>query len=506
MPPELIAGEAALLRARAATETARAATETARAAAETTRAAADAFATRAFATRAVAIARAEGARAATATVVDGTFALGAMMALALAVDFYVHESPQHIQRRMLRVMRACRPPPSSSAARPTQLLRALREPLCPMLLPTMVLGPTGCGKSTLLEELAQSLLSAPVPTPVTLVRLRLPASVRRAGAGAPPAAAAAALMDSAAAQVFEQIGFPARRSLIGLLAHGFVRAGAGSQADAGLSASGRRLLTALQLLFAAGAQVQAKGIAAGKSATAAAPVFLFDEVQDLIKDERLRLAGGDIVFDTLGTLLVAYGVDRKAVRCVVAGSSAGLDFAFSASSPARGNRWRYCELGDPAPADVEAALRARGYSAGEAHAMTELCGSRLRLLEAPLTEGAARVGAADFLHATMASGCAAFASVFAALDGADGARLARVLDTLLELDRVASGASAAPAAGAVRPPTREALPAAALRAAGFSSILYVDRLRELAFQSRLHARAWPLMREAYSAPRPLPER
>jgi hypothetical protein len=32
------------------------------------------------------------------------------LAAGLALDFYLHESPTHIRRRMLRTLRSCRPP------------------------------------------------------------------------------------------------------------------------------------------------------------------------------------------------------------------------------------------------------------------------------------------------------------------------------------------------------------------------------------------------------------
>jgi hypothetical protein len=221
----------------------------ARAAAETTRAAADAA---------------------------GAYALAAATALPLvvcallAVDFYVHESPAHIQRRMLAALRARRAPPGLGVARAASALhplRAAQPPLRPSFQPTMLLGPTGCGKSTALAELARSLATAPARAAVVLVRLRLPLGARAegaAGASASPAAAAA-LMDAAAAQVFAQIGFPLRRSLVStVLARGLTLRGEAQQAEVGLSASGRRLVTALELLFAAAAQAQAERVAAGE--------------------------------------------------------------------------------------------------------------------------------------------------------------------------------------------------------------------------------------------------
>jgi hypothetical protein len=55
---------------------------------------------------------------------------------------------------------------------------------------------------------------------------------------------------------------------------------------------------------------------------------------------------------------------RSASQC----SSAELNDAFAESTPANESRWLYYDLGDPSPADLTAALAARGYSAAEAAA------------------------------------------------------------------------------------------------------------------------------------------
>ena len=405
-------------------------------------------------------------------------------AVVLAVDFYTHESPAHIKRRMLRALRACRLPPTVPPMRAAVVPRA-QSPLSLGFLPRLLLGPTGCGKSTLLGEVARASVAARVPT--VLVRMRLP-SRRESGSSALGALLGPAdLMDAAAAQVFSQIGFPPRRSLLGgLLSRGIVWRGERTQAELAGPESRGRLMLALTLLFEVCGQLARERVASGMAPLDAAPVLLFDEVQDLIKDARLQRAGGRLVFDLLGTLLVSYGVDQQVVRAVVAGSSAELYFAFEESTPARGARWSYYELEDPDAAGVEGALRARGYSAEEAARMLALCGSRLRLLEGPLARGALELSAADFLRDSESNGRADFAGVFARLDSApgDARRLAALLDAL------AAGAGAQ---------EQRALPAA-LRDIDIAPILYINRERELRFQSQLHRRAWAQVRAKYAAP------
>jgi hypothetical protein len=303
-------------------------------------------------------------------------------------------------------------------------------------------------------------------------------------------------MDSAAAQFYAQIGYPSRLSLLTTsLRRGFSLGSGSSDARLDLAAaavpeSGIRLVAALEMLFSVCEQLRDERMRAGIAAFDAAPVLLFDEAQDLLKDARLKAAGGELVFQALGTLLVAYGVDRQAVRTIVAGSSAELNFAFSASTPARGNRWSFYTLGDPSPGAVTCALKERGYSGAEAAAMLELCGTRLRLLHMPLVRGAAAVSASTFLAETAEAGRAAFAAFFFPLDAESARQLAGILEAVAAADRGGSGGIATPR------PTKGALPAT-LQNADLATVLYVDSSYTLVFQSQLHARTWANVRGQY---------
>ena len=473
------AAEVAVLRARAAAEAARAeadvAAKRALAAATTMRAEADAAAKRALLVeRAAEAAGGDIARRLRAARALGVAAVIFAPLAWLARDYYVHESRTYIRRRMLQTLRECRLPPSVDAQRPP-LLPAAQQPLTLGLLPTMLLGPTGCGKSTLLADLARTAVAPSAPAPTVFVRLRVPVSEGAAG----PVGEGATLLDSAAAQFYEQIGYPRRRSFLGsVLSRGATVMGELTQVE--LAPESTRLIDALGLLFSVCEELRFERVAAGISALDAAPVLLFDEVQDLIKDVRLKNAGGSLVFQTLATLIVAYGVDRGVVRVVAAGSSAELFFAFQATT-AKGNRWSVITLADPAHDTVEGALEARGYSRDEARKMIALCGTRMRLLREPLEKGPAACSAAVFVESVAASGCAAIESVFARLDAESAARLARALDS------VAAADAAGDARGAR--PTKEALPRC-MHDADVSSALYVTPDRRLFFQSRAVARAW----------------
>lgn len=398
---------------------------------------------------------------------------------------------------MLRVLRACHLPPSVPAARPSTL-PVPQAPLFLSTLPTMLCGPTGSGKSSLFASLARAAVATPVPAPVVLVRLRRPSHE-----GFPLSAfTAKAALDSAAAQVFEQISYPRRRSFLGaLLSRGFTPQH--TQAELAAPASGPRVIDALTMLFGVCDDLHKERVAAGLSTSDAAPVLLFDGVETFIKDVHVARAGGIDVFSILGALIVAYGVDRQLVKTAVTGSSGELVFAFHAHTPARGNRWTYYDLCDPSSEAATAALRARGYAAREAHDMVALCGTRASLLQAPLKQGAKALSAADFLERATAAGSEAFAHVFRVLDQRSAAELARMLDAVAACDDDASATGDTDAvADLLLRPTMEALPAAVQRV-GFATILYVDRSSRLFFQSQLHARVWARMRGfgAASAPR-----
>ena len=409
------------------------------------------------------------------------------LAAGLALDIYLHESPTHIKRHMLRTLRSSRPPASLSPA-PALVLPVPRRPLPLDFLPRLLLGPSGCGKTTLLGITATAL---PAPAPVVLVRLRLPAALpSKGGADAPPKEAGA-LLDATARQIFSQIGFPLRRSLIGgVFSHCITRWGLST------AETSDRLVLALQLLFEA---CEALKLERQKTMAPldAAPVLLFDGVQDLIKDDRLARAGGKMVLSLLGTLLVSYCVDRRAVRAVVAASSAELCFAFEERSPLRGARWDCYTLPDPEVRATAAALVARGYSEGEARGIVDLCGTRPRLLGGPLACGAAVLSFDEFSRSAAATGSAVFASAFHGLCHADAAALSKVLDSIEACEAAAEGAGGR-SAGPARPVM--GMLTGGLQHFDVSPFLFIDRNRELSFQSLLHRRTWARLRSKYVAP------
>jgi hypothetical protein len=151
------------------------------------------------------------------------------------------------------------------------------------------------------------------------------------------------------------------------------------------------------------------------------------------------------------------------------------------------------ELADPAPDVVAAALEARGFSRDEARDMIALCGTRVRLLRTPLEEGRTACSAAAFLARVAKDARASIDLVFAPLDAASAARLARVLDSVAAADATGDERGARP--------TREALPRCVL-AADVSTVLFVTPERRLFFQSQAVARAWAATRADFTGAAP----
>ena len=428
--------------------------------------------------------------------------LGVSLAAGLALDFYRHESPSYIRRRMLATLRSYHvpPAPATSSLVASRMLPVPREPLKLGPLPTMVLGPTGCGKSTLLAILARESASlkngARSPTPTVFVRMRLPSAVAAARDIDTHRTASLAethqLIDSQAVAVFRQIGYPVRRATVIAVPEALkmkIITDFGFQVEFESPTSGR-LCKALDCLFEVLEQLHNERLLLGEVPhEEAAPVLLLDEVQDLIKSPRLANLGGKAVFNKLAQLLVMYCVDRRVVRAAVAGSSALLSVEFE-RTVASGSRWLYYELPDPDERAVLDALHAHGYSMSVARDLVRLCGTRLRLLEAAVRLGVTAESAHEAKAASLAWATRQYRELFGELAPAEKGVLARVLD---QIDRAEAGD-----ASKVDPPTIfcEASKDLVARA---SKVMFLRLDGSLTFQSALHRETWARVRAQFTA-------
>ena len=399
---------------------------------------------------------------------------------ALVADTVMHESTYYIRQRMKDRLSVPRLPTCVPGVPPLLLprlqsaLTAITDKL------TLLIGPTGAGKSTLLKEIARLCVTGTdqqPPTTVVLLQFRQP----RDSDGDEPTDSASE-MDRTATRIFEQIGFPMRRSLLGdLFARGFTWAGFQTQADL-FHDSSRRLQMALDLLFDVLEEISFEQLP-----NVPKPVLLLDEVHDLIKDERLASVGGKRIFHRLGSRIVLHSVDNKSIRVIAAGSSAEILLAFLEGKLLHDSRLRTYTLADPEPGGVIAALTADGrYTAEEAASIVDLCGTRMRVLSEALGPKQDVPSYADFVESKKASATTSFTTAFE-LAAKSGQRDALAL--LLE-DVEAAESTGTPFPGRYRllPVFGGALP---------SSILFMDATQRLRFQSQLHRRVWAELRSQY---------
>jgi hypothetical protein len=127
-----------------------------------------------------------------------------------------------------------------------------------------------------------------------------------------------------------------------------------------------------------------------------------------------------------------------------------------------------------------AALVAKGYSPAEAKRMIDLVGTRLRLLEAPLEDGASACSCSEFLTSAHDVGVGSFTDLLDEPSMPSEAKSALV-DILQRI--------VAHEAGNGESPTWHEMPEL-LRAQQFFHVLFVRHDRTLTFQSQLHRNVW----------------
>lgn len=410
----------------------------------------------------------------------------------LAVDYALHDVRGIQLYRITRKLRRCALP-VTARLRPAHPLHIPGPRLRALLgkLPTMVLGESGSGKSTELALTARELVtlspgSGAPPCPMLYIRVRQPKSQKpTSGEGVSDddsISDATARLAEIAQQVFAQIGFPQRESLVSML---WLRFGSsltfeGVKPELRPAALCRdRLSSALQLLFEAAERLSLERLAAGIAREHAPVVLLFDEVQELVKHKRLAEVGGRFVFEDIAMLLLEYSVDRGAVRTAVAGSST-LALEFDKTGLSTGARWWYHKMVDPAPSVVVGALVERGYTEQEAAAMVDLVGTRPRLLETPLDMGPIACTCEAFLATSREMALNQFDELLRGPGG--GVGKGSLLDVLERIVAHEAGRGAAPYYYSDL--------SQACREADISKVLYVRLDHSVTFQSQLHRKVW----------------
>ena len=391
--------------------------------------------------------------------------------LALSADYFYNEYEPIVKWRVRQQLlkHVAFPPP----AHPKLVLESPTEVVKPGGL-VMLLGPTGSGKTTLLKQIYNTSTQ-----PVMLISIRDSPDGSNApgkypdGSTSNMADSAQTKMNRVAKQVFERMDYPLRLSYLGWFFRNASLPFMAAPKAPVQPAISSRLIEALRLLFSVSDEIYHDLLAKGKSDHDAKCLLIFDEVQDLIKDERLKMAGGQAVFSELATQLVRFGVDSQSVDAIVAGSSAQLNIEFN-NTIASGNRWRalYC-MADPTAETVQKALVSRGYSPDESSRIIDAVGTRLRLLDEPLRMSGPR-DADTFISEKLSAARKDLKYVLQGLGDAD-AKVAKAM-----LDSLAAGT----------PVSYNKIPEAVRKHPLFPKVFYVDLDANVLFQNRTYEVVW----------------
>ena len=161
--------------------------------------------------------------------------------------------------------------------------------------------------------------------------------------------------------------------------------------------------------------------------------------------------------------------------------------AHAAPMRLRGAIWPYVQVSDPTPETIIVALKAKGYTEEQASRMIELVGTRLRLLEVPLEDGAAACSCSQFMETSHDFAVRSFTSLLGKPAVRDEAK-----DSLVDiLERIV-----AHEAGNGDPPMWDDMPES-LRALQFSKVLYLRLDGSFTFQSQLHRNVWHELSKKY---------
>jgi hypothetical protein len=174
---------------------------------------------------------------------------------------------------------------------------------------------------------------------------------------------------------------------------------------------------------------------------------------------------------------------QKLIRPIAAGTSGQLKFSLEDTGIVSGARFKVYFLQDPPEDVVIAALVERRYSPADAAKIVSACGTRLRVLEEPLSLSPPR-DVDVFIIEQEEAAIGQFVSVLKSLSRADAKSAAGLLDAIATAEERGTA-----------PPSLALIPEAVM-AADFTRVIFIASTGDLAFQSRIHSRVWRRHREA----------
>jgi len=437
----------------------------------------------------------------------------------LAADYIYHDFEPFVRWRMkTHILDIHRHQKSQSLPSVMFPLHPKQLILPPAFIPVLLLGATGCGKSTYLAKYVEEYVnstSAQHPAPVVLVSVRDSSTEKQRNANPNQPnptttdnvitekmkntavetkevvdASAVSRMNKIAAQVFEAIGFPSRPSWVSYIKRiqfhiPFFAKSADAEISFEKEETKNRFNFALQCLFRACTDIRNHRFYNQRiNKLDAAPILLFDEVHDLVKDPQLRKIGGEEVFATLSQLLVTNGVNSPIIRSIIAGSSGRITVDINETILKGGTRYTPMYLLDPEITEVKKTLVAKGYNDDECTKIFSFCGTRLRLLQ-PLLYNKLDVDV--YLQGLQETMEEQYKTILKPLSKEDKKRMLQIFDTLYKIN---------PSNPDEIVPEWDDLPTD-VQKADYSKVLYVRRNENLEFQSQAVRTVWPIIRKEY---------
>jgi hypothetical protein len=297
----------------------------------------------------------------------GLFAGGILIfSSAISLDYFFHESDWYLKRR-IRDKACCFDYPRLPASQYVE--RDLPHVIAGK--PTMLVGPTGCGKTTIMRETLRKHVENNGQG--LLLSIRCWDDCYNSGKSS------SELLE----YMLKCTGVPVQSSWLLRIWSYFQ----GEKVEVSVPGTGNTITVTVPRLRISRVQkvlslvfdcAEEDFLASGGEKTW---MLCFDEMQDLSRADRKFKFGGAELLQYLGSKIVLYSNDKKAVKILVAGSSYLLSSTFQRSPAGTDTRWLVRSVGDLSEVFVRNRLQALSYSAAEINKILHTFGTRGRLVE-----------------------------------------------------------------------------------------------------------------------------